>query len=264
MFINGEILMSWAFLFSLSILPLIPIFVCLVFRYLVYTTPRSSSPTSATLQELEQLLTKGEYEGFQQTCLTAVKNPTKDVYHFLLRTLAREPKALAPLQSDSSAGSFDPLNSAVRILTDMNYEADILGKTGLHPDREAILLLLQVAGSKEASALSQDTEHTRWESTRVLVDAIRHGRVPTVMSTDQWELPDLNVELDQELWKSMFGCIHASATTAAGVCFKSELDMATYLMADQLCRSPDVQMDDQLWSYVVEVRIRGEHSTNTQ
>ncbi|KAK3805822.1 MAG: hypothetical protein J3Q66DRAFT_359784 [Benniella sp.] len=213
-----------------------------------YTT----SPTSTTLQELEQLLTKGEYEGFQQTCLTAVKNPTKDVYHFLLRTLAREPKALAPLQSDSTAGSFDPLNSAVRILTDMNYEADILGKTGLHPDRETILLLLQVAGSKEASALSQDAEHTRWESTRVLVDAIRHGRVPTVMSTDQWELPDLNIELDQELWKSMFGCIHASATTPAGVCFKSELDTATYLMADQLCRSSDVQMDDQLWSYVVE------------
>lgn len=137
----------------------------------------------------------------------------------------------------------------------MSYEANILGKIDFQPDRETILLLLKVAGSKASPTLLQQGEaYARWESTRILVDAIRHGHIPTVMSTDQWELPDLNIALDQEIWKAMFDCIHSSATTARGR-LEKELDTATYLMADQLCRSQDVQMDERLWCYVVEVKI---------
>lgn len=216
------------------------------------TTPGSTSPSSAAVQELEQLLAKNDSEGFQQAWLAVAKNPTKDVYHFLLRTLAQEPKKLASLQSDPSAGTFNPLNSAVSLLTDMNHQANVLGRSALQPDRETILLLLKVAESKEMPALSQGEEYAQWESTRILVDAIRHGRMPAVMSIDQWELPDLNIELDQELWKAMFTCIHTSAPTTAGPRLKKWLDTTTYLMADQLCRSEDVQMDEQLWIYVVE------------
>ncbi|KAF8940685.1 hypothetical protein BGZ58_005221 [Dissophora ornata] len=215
---------------------------------------------SATVQELDQLLSKGDYEGFQQACLTATKTPTKDLYHFLLKTLAERPTAFAPFSSSVSVSSetFDPLSSAVGILTDMNREASMLGNAALQPDRDTLLLLLKVASSS-TSQLQQGGEHARWQSVHVLVDAIRHRRLPAVMSTDQWELPDLNIELDQELWKAMFECVRTAAAGSSSsesglrrAEFQTELDTTTFLMADQLSRLQDVNMDEQLWTYVVE------------
>ncbi|KAF9174030.1 hypothetical protein BGX21_009017 [Mortierella sp. AD011] len=240
-------------------------------------TPGSSGTTSEVIQELESLLAKNDYEGFQKAYLTASANITKDMYHFLLKTLAEHPGAFSTLsslpsstastnatpESASSHGTVpsDPINSAINILTDMSHEAN-MGNSALQPDRETILLLLGVAGSKSSlspKTLEQGGEYGAWESIRVLVDAIRHGRLPAVMSSDQWELPDLNFELDKDLWKAMFECVHSSAAaiTAQGSGLKGgllqrELDTMTFLMADQLIKSQDVAMDNQLWRYVVE------------
>ncbi|KAF9352901.1 hypothetical protein BGX26_009317 [Mortierella sp. AD094] len=239
--------------------------------------PGSPGTTSEVIQELERLLAKNDYEGFQKAYLAASANITKDIYHFSLKTLAEHPGAFATLSSlpssttltnaaSESASSHravpsDPINSAISILTDMSREAN-MGNTALQPDRETILLLLKVAGSKSSSSpetLQQGGEYAAWESVRVLVDAIRHGRLPAVMSSDQWELPDLNFELDKDLWKGMFECVHSSAAAVVapgsgmkGGLLQQELDTMTFLMADQLGRSQDVVMDNQLWGYIIE------------
>ncbi|KAF9177779.1 hypothetical protein BGZ51_008396 [Haplosporangium sp. Z 767] len=248
-------------------------------------THHNSTLKSPTVQDLEQLLAKNDYEGFQKACLllqqqspsrgghainssaslsatvraTSVATGTvaepevsKEVYHFLLRTLAENPRAFATLSSVSAttetattppttvAGNvvFEPLDSALGILTEMNRAANVLGKTTLQPDRETLLLVLKIAGMNG------------WESAGLLVDAMRHGSLPVVMSVDQWELPDLNVNLDQTLWKAMFECVHKSALAPS---HKKELDTLTYMMADQLLRSStNVEMDEQLWNYVVQ------------
>ncbi|KAF9206271.1 hypothetical protein BGZ49_002715 [Haplosporangium sp. Z 27] len=227
----------------------------------------TSGTTSKVIQELETLLAKNDYEGFQKAYIAASKNITKDIYHFSLKTLAEHPGAFATLSSLPSSTTsaelssngtepVDPLNSAIGILTDMSREAN-MGNTTLQPDRETILLLLKVAGSR-SKTLQRDGDYAAWESVRILVDAIRHGRLPVVMSSDQWELPDLNIELDRDLWKGLFECVHSAAATVSpgssfkGAKFQQELNAVTFLMADQLSRTQDVVMDDQLWGYVVE------------
>ncbi|KAF9377345.1 hypothetical protein CPC16_011869 [Podila verticillata] len=210
----------------------------------------TSSTSSSTVAELEQLLAKNDLAGFQQTCVslqTRGSEVSKDVYHYLLKTLSDSPKVFAPLSSESTT-PFDPLNSAIGILTDMSREAN-MGKAAVQPDRDTLLLLLKVAGSKEC--IESQMDHG-WESAWLLVDAIRHGRLPAVMSSDQWELPDLNVALDQELWKGMFECVHAAGSSKRTQDFLRELNTTTYLMADQLSRSYDVEMDDQLWGYIIQ------------
>ncbi|KAG0337802.1 hypothetical protein BG000_004951 [Podila horticola] len=209
----------------------------------------SSTSTSTTVAELEQLLAKNDLAGFQQTCVslqTRGSEIPKDVYHYLLKTLGDSPKVFAPLSSESS--TFDPLNSAIGILTDMSREAN-MGRAAVQPDRDTLLLLLKVAGSKEC--IESQKDHG-WESAWLLVDAIRHGRLPAVMSSDQWELPDLNVALDRDLWKGMFECVHAAGSSKRTQDFQRELNTTTYLMADQLSRSHEVEMDDQLWGYVIQ------------
>ncbi|KAF9293119.1 hypothetical protein BGZ74_011843 [Mortierella antarctica] len=209
----------------------------------------SSTSTSTTVAELEQLLAKNDLAGFQHACAslqTQGSKVSKDVYHYLLKTLGDSPKAFAALSSESTA--FDPLNSAIGILTDMSREAN-MGRGDVQPDRDTLLLLLKVAGSKEC--IESQKDHG-WESVWLLVDAIRHGRLPAVMSSDQWELPDLNVALDRDLWKGMFECVHAAGASKRTQDFQRELDTTTYLMADQLSRSYEVEMDDQLWGYVIQ------------
>ncbi|KAF9107801.1 hypothetical protein BGX27_008609 [Mortierella sp. AM989] len=233
------------------------------------TAPGSPGTASEAVQELEKLLAKNDFEGFQKAYLAALTNITKDVYHLSLKTLAEQPGAFAVLSSPSSSStstnptpeqSSDPLNSAISILTDMSREAN-MGNTALQPDRDSILLLLRVAGSKVSASpnsIQQGGEHAAWESVRVLVDAIRHGRLPAIMSPEQWELPDLNFELDKDLWKGMFECIHSAAAGDSPSSslqrreLRRELDTTTFLMADQLSRAQDVAMDDQLWGYVVQ------------
>ncbi|KAG0253363.1 hypothetical protein BG011_006402 [Mortierella polycephala] len=238
-------------------------------------THHNSTLKSPTVQDLEQLLAKNDYEGFQKACLLlqqqsssrgghaisssaigAVAGPevSKEVYHLLLKTLAENPRSFSTLSSVSSTTeaaaatlpttaaaenvTFEPLDSALGILTEMNRAANVLGKTALQPDRETLLLVLKVAGMNG------------WESAGLLVDAMRHGSLPVVMSVDQWELPDLNVDLDQTLWKAMFECVHKAASAPS---HKKELDTLTYMMADQLFRSSEnVEMDEQLWSYVIQ------------
>lgn len=210
----------------------------------------SSASTSTTVAELEQLLAKNDLAGFQQTCVslqTRGSEIPKDVYHYLLKTLGDSPKVFAPLSSESS--TFDPLNSAIGILTDMSREAN-MGRAAVQPDKDTLLLLLKVAGSKEC--IESQKDHG-WESAWLLVDAIRHGRLPAIMSSDQWELPDLNVALDRDLWKGMFECVHAAGSSKRTQDFQRELNTTTYLMADQLSRSHEVEMDDQLWGYVIQV-----------
>lgn len=218
-----------------------------------YSTSTSSAGGSATVQELEQLLAKSDYKGFQEACTLATSNSkaatapvTKELYHFLLKTLGERPQAFATIsaavgQEGTEDGLVDPLNSAIGILTDMSREANVLGKTEVQPDRETLRLVLQVAGSGSGD----------WESARMLVEAVRHGRLPAVLSLDQWELPDLDIPLDQVLWKSMFECIH-SAAAGAGAGVQREVDVMNFLMADQLTRSQDVQMDEDLWGYVLQ------------
>lgn len=175
---------------------------------------------------------------------------------FLLRTLGENPRAFAPLSSESSSAVFEPLESALGILTEMSSEANMLGNSGLQPDRETLLLVLKIVGSSPGTASEESASASlalqRWRSARVVVDAVRHGRLPAVMSFDQWELPDLNFELDQALWHGLFECIHNASLPVRGSGIREELDTLTYLMADQLSRSQDVQMDERLWRYVVE------------
>lgn len=88
------------------------------------------------------------------------------------------------------------------------------------------------------------------------MEAVRHGRLPAVLSLDQWELPDLDIPLDRVLWKSMFKCIQSAAVgtgAVAGSGLQREVDVMNYLMADQLTRSQDVDMDEALWGYVLQV-----------
>ena len=196
------------------------------------------------------------YKGFQEACTlatsitkTATTPATKELYHFLLKTLGERPQAFASIsatagQEGTEDGLVDSLNSAIGILTDMSREANVLGKTEVQPDRETLRLVLQVAGGGSGD----------WESARMLVEAVRHGRLPAVLSLDQWELPDLDIPLDQILWKSMFECIHSAAAgvrSRAGV--QREVDVMNFLMADQLTRSQDVQMDEDLWGHVLQV-----------
>lgn len=200
------------------------------------------------------MLAKNDYKGFQEACTLATFNSkaatapvTKELYHFLLKTLGERPQAFATIsaavgQEGTEDGLVDPLNSAIGILTDMSREANVLGKTEVQPDRETLRLVLQVAGSGSGD----------WESARMLVEAVRHGRLPAVLSLDQWELPDLDIPLDQVLWKSMFECIH-SAAAGAGAGVQREVDVMNFLMADQLTRSQDVQMDEDLWGHVLQV-----------
>ncbi|KAI1296178.1 hypothetical protein EDD11_007526 [Mortierella claussenii] len=230
----------------------------------------SSSAATTTVPELEQLLQKNDYAGFQQACLHATTHSgktSKSLYHFLLKTLADNPKAFSPLTTatittattestiaDAKNGlSFDPLNSALSILTDMSREAN-MGKIELQPDRDTVQLLLKVAGSQGAISFSTHREYSK--SVRVLVDAIRHGRLPVVMSSDQWELPDSNAALDQELWKQMFDCIQAVTTAADGAsrpkASRTEMAMMNFVLADQLSKTVDVEMDEQLWCHVVK------------
>lgn len=172
---------------------------------------------------------------------------TKELYHFLLKTLGERPQAFASIsatagQEGTKDSLVDPLNSAIGILTDMSREANVLGKTEVQPDRETLRLVLEVAGGGSGD----------WESARMLVEAVRHGRLPAVLSLDQWELPDLDIPLDQVLWKSMFECIH-SAAAGAGAGVQREADVMNFLMADQLAKSQDVQMDEDLWGHVLQV-----------
>ncbi|KAF9568602.1 hypothetical protein EC968_002904 [Mortierella alpina] len=241
------------------------------------STTTTTTTKSPAVQELEQLLVKQDYEAFQNAChtlqqqaslspsslsgvSTAVKSgPTKEVFHFLLKTLGENPRAFAPLSSEYASTAFEPLESALGILTEMSSEANALGNSGLQPDRETLLLVLKIAGSGPSSIDMADKKPAstslalqRWRSAHVLVDAVRHGRLPAVMSFDQWELPDLNLELDQTLWRGLFECIHDAALPVLESGIREELNTLTYLMADQLSRSQDVQMDDQLWRYIVE------------
>lgn len=198
------------------------------------------------------MLVKNDYKGFQEACTLATSTSkeatapvTKEVYHFLLKTLGERPQAFASIsatagQERTEDGLVDPLNSAIGILTDMSREANVLGKTEVQPDRETLRLVLKVAGGGSGD----------WESARMLVEAVRHGRLPAVLSLDQWELPDLDIPLDQVLWKSMFECIR-SAAAGAGV--HREVDVMNFLMADQLAKSQDVQMDEDLWGHVLQV-----------
>ncbi|KAG0203007.1 hypothetical protein BGX33_009352 [Mortierella sp. NVP41] len=234
------------------------------------TTTKTGGSSSAKIQELEQLLAKNDYKGFQEACTQATSNTTssppvtKELYHFFLKTLGERPQAFAPVASpattattgggEAAAETLDPLNSAIGIVTDMSREANVLGKTELQPDRETLRLVLQVAGKGGASSSGSGD----WESARMLVEAVRHGRLPAVLSLDQWELPDLDIPLDQVLWKSMFECVHSAAaaasTTGAGAeaGVQRELDVTTFLMADQLFRAQDVEMDEALWGYVLQ------------
>ncbi|KAF9538582.1 hypothetical protein EC957_006421 [Mortierella hygrophila] len=216
-----------------------------------YSTSTSTAGGSATVQELEQLLAKNDYKGFQEACALATSTSkaatapvTKELYHFLLKTLGERPQAFASISATAGQeGTVDPLNSAIGILTDMSREANVLGKTEVQPDRETLRLVLQVAGGGSGD----------WESARMLVEAVRHGRLPAVLSLDQWELPDLDIPLDQVLWKSMFGCIHSAAAGAgAGAEVQRQVDVMNFLMADQLARSQDVQMDEDLWGHVLQ------------
>ncbi|GJJ74492.1 hypothetical protein EMPS_06850 [Entomortierella parvispora] len=213
----------------------------------------TSAPTSnsvTTVKELEQLLAKEDYAEFQQACIAlqstpAQANASKDVYHFLLKTLADSPKAFAPLATEGTTvadTTLDPLNSAIGILTAMSREASSLGNTSMQPDRETLIHLLKVAGFSHKSLSGQKD---LW----VLVDAIRHGRLPAIMSLDQWELPDLNVELDQDIWKAMFECVGKRDPESG---YRTELDTISFLMANQLTKATDVQIDEKLWSYVVQ------------
>ncbi|KAG0344915.1 hypothetical protein BG004_004088 [Podila humilis] len=216
-----------------------------------YSTSTASS-SSVAVRELEQLISSNDIAGFQQA-LTSLQGRdsavmTKEVYHYLLKCLCDTPSIFSPVSADSTVVP-DPLNSAIGILTEMSREANINGKTALQPDKETLMLLLRVAGSKEC--IESQRDHG-WESAWLLVDAIRHGRLPAVMSPDQWELPDLNITLDQDLWKAMFKCVHAAGVSSSKQTFKQELDITTFFMADQLSRSNDADMDDQLWGYVIE------------
>ncbi|KAF9133170.1 hypothetical protein BGW39_010383 [Mortierella sp. 14UC] len=224
------------------------------------STSGGSSTTSATIQELEQLLAKNDYKGFQEACIqstspstTSAAPVTKEIYHFLLKTLGERPQAFASTTTTATGSVeqgeqeiLDPLNSAIGILTDMSREANVLGKAEVQPDRETLRLVLQVAGKGSAGGGSD------WESARMLVEAVRHGRLPAVLSLDQWELPDLDIPLDQVLWKSMFECIYSAAAGARAAGLQKEVDVMTFLMADQLTRSQDVEMDDALWGYVLQ------------
>jgi hypothetical protein len=208
---------------------------------------------------LEQLLAKNDYKGFQEVCIQAISpsttstaSATKEFYHFLLKTLGERPQAFASVATTATGSAeqgsqenLDPLNSAIGILTDMCREANVTGKAEVQPDQETLKLVLQVAGGGSGGG-------NDWESTRILVDAVRHGRLPALLSLDQWELPDLDIPLDQALWKSMFECIH-SAAAGTGVAGERKLDVMTFLMADQLTRLQDVEMDDDLWGYVLQV-----------
>lgn len=162
-----------------------------------------------------------------------------------MKTLAESPKAFAPLAEGTSAAetTLDPLNSAIGILTEMSREANTLGNTLMQPDRETLIHLLKVAGFGHKSLSGQKD---LW----LLVDAIRHGRLPAVMSLDQWELPDLNVDLDQDIWKAMFECVGKRGPDSG---YRTELDTISFLMANQLTKSADVQIDEKLWSYVIQV-----------
>ncbi|KAF9581530.1 hypothetical protein BGW38_001419 [Lunasporangiospora selenospora] len=226
------------------------------------STSSSSSSGSVTIQELEQYLAKADYEGFQRAC-SALQQPsstttrsgpgaaTKEVYHFLLKTLSDTPQAFAPLSSLPSTGlaaaaaagteasqelvKNDPVNYAIGVLTEMRLASSASSITAVGPGRQG------------------------WESAWILVDAIRHGRLPAVMSPDLWELPKLDLPLTAELWKGMFECIQEAArlgggatTTLSSHPYKSELDTTTYLMADQLMKTGNVEMDDQLWSHVLQ------------
>ncbi|KAG0044189.1 hypothetical protein BGZ83_010567 [Gryganskiella cystojenkinii] len=209
----------------------------------------TTAKTLITVKELEQILSKGDYAAFQQACAAIQSTPagaSKEVYHFLLKTLADSPKAFAPVAAEGLATSIssplDPLNSAIGILTEMSREANT-GNTAMQPDRETLLLLLKVAGFNCHSTLAGQKD--LW----VLVDAIRHGRLPAVVSLDQWELPDLNIALDQELWKAMFESVSKRGADSG---YRTELDTISFLMANQLTKSSDVQIDDKLWTYVVQ------------
>ncbi|KAG0380020.1 hypothetical protein BGX24_010530 [Mortierella sp. AD032] len=226
------------------------------------TSTTGGSSASATIQELEQLLAKNDFKGFQEACAQATSPSTtatgasapvtKELYHFLLKTLGERPQAFAAVTTATGAAeqeaqeSLDPLNSAIGILTDMSREANVLGKVEVQPDRETVRLVLQVAGRGSTTGGSD------WESARMLVEAVRHGRLPAVLSLDQWELPDLDFPLDQVLWKSMFECIHSAAAGAGAAGVQKEVDVMTFLMADQLTRSQDVDMNDALWGYVLQ------------
>ncbi|KAF9925426.1 hypothetical protein FBU30_004782 [Linnemannia zychae] len=225
------------------------------------STTEATTSGSALVQELEQLLAKNDYKTFQEACFKATSTPTgaaaphmtKELYHFLLQTLGKKPQAFAPLTTSNTTGrdqtevsaldSLDPLSSAIGILTDMNREAIVLGKTELQPDRDTLQLILQIAGNSGKGD---------WESARMLVEAVRHGRLPALLSLDQWELPDLDIPLDQNLWKSMFECIHSAAAGSRAAGVQKEMDVMTFLMADQLAKSQDVEMDEDLWGYILQ------------
>ncbi|KAG0272991.1 hypothetical protein BGZ95_011216 [Linnemannia exigua] len=224
------------------------------------STTGGSSSVSATIQELEQLLAKNDFKGFQEASAQAISSSakltgtsapvTKELYHFLLKTLGERPQAFTAVITTTGAAEqevqeiLDPLNSAIGILTDMSREANVLGKAEVQPDRETLRLVLEVAGRTAGGS--------DWESARMLVEAVRHGRLPAVLSLDQWELPDLDFPLDQVLWKSMFECIHSAAAGAGAAGVQKEVDVMMFLMADQLTRTQDIDMDDALWGYVLQ------------
>ncbi|KAF9436894.1 hypothetical protein BGZ76_002654 [Entomortierella beljakovae] len=220
----------------------------------------TSGTKSEIIQELENFLAKKDYEGFQKALLAVSPSKTdKDLYHFSLKVLVDHPLAFSAQQQQQQQQDItnrpSSLTSAISIITEMSREAN-MGNISLQPDNETLLLLLNVA--KSSVPVEGSSEYAAWESVRILVDTIRHGRLPAILSTDQWELPELATPLDSDLWKAMFECLSSVAATVGSSAPKfkheiqRELDTSIYLMADQLSKEQDFVLDDQLWGYVIQ------------
>ncbi|KAF9972556.1 hypothetical protein BGZ73_004307 [Actinomortierella ambigua] len=219
---------------------------------------------SVTVKNLRDLLEKNDVAGFHAACkaletnthalASAARSATsgamgmskavaaspvaKDTFHFLLETMASHPA----LFTDEAAGA-TPISSAIGLVTDMSEASSAIGNDHLRPDKEILLSLLRVASASACELPSQG--QPAW----IVVDAIRHGRLPVLTSSDQWELPKHDVALDKDLWIALFNTAQAAGRQLGA---EQSTTMA-HQLADQLCKGiQSVEMDDQLWQHVIK------------
>ncbi|KAF9159088.1 hypothetical protein DFQ26_006929 [Actinomortierella ambigua] len=215
---------------------------------------------SATVKNLRDLLERNDVAGFHAACKDleinthalasaaryatsgamgmskAVASPVAmDTYHFLLETMASHPA----LFTDKVAGA-TPIGSALGLITDMSEASNANGN--LRPDKETLLLLLRVTSSACESP-------SQGQSAWMIADAIRHGRLPVLMSSEQWELPKHDIALDKDLWTALFNTVQAAGRQLG----PEQSTTMAHQLADQLCKDiQSLEMDDQLWQHVIK------------
>ncbi|KAG0243088.1 hypothetical protein BGW41_002950 [Actinomortierella wolfii] len=172
------------------------------------------------------------------TKATAASSVAKDTYHFLLETMGSRPDIFTDEAIEAT-----PISSAVGLITDMSEASSSFGNDHLRPDKDTLLLLLRVASTSARMSLSQS------QSAWIIADAVRHGRLPILTSSDQWELPKHDITLDKDIWTALFNTVHAAGYQLG----PEQTSMMAYQLADQLCKDiQNVEMDDLLWQYIIK------------